>query len=456
MKAKEPTVLQGQAYYDLRPDDYMLGFKVDTAHIVPGEIDIERFNEALARTLQVYPVHAGRIIRPRDPKEPWRVSLANHGVPVAVIDSDAETEVPTNTIVQNPWTLTQGVNIVKYLDYDSDEPLLKATVIRFTKTGSTSVGLSSSHLIGDGFVVYSFLRLLSQNYQGLEPLDPPPSYAQPPRYPFNQADYGEIPAPDFAHFYSLRGVPPHLEPGRTKPVRVDFRLTAAQVAELQRGVLAQCPDGALPVLSRQDVLIALIAYCTSKADPASPPVQHISNICMTRGIPYRPKNSIGNALLWAMTDAADDFEKETLFSIALRVRKALIRARDPAYAAAYDASHETKAIEAINNELAQDFIQRPGYMVVNSTWRFDWTSPHFGFPDQVRFYHTLLDEPRFVKMFRPNPTRQPDGTWGVRPKDDVEITFYIYKEFRAMFMELFTAQTKALGMSGNVEWVDVA
>ena len=85
--------------------------------------------------------------------------------------------------------------------------------------------------------------------------------------------------------------------------------------------------------------------------------------------------------------------------------------------------------------------------------RFDWTSAHFGFPGQTRFYHTILDEPRFVKMFQPNPTRLPNGTWQVRPKDDVEIVFYIHKEFRGTFMDLFAAQARHLGMSGEVEWV---
>lgn len=174
--------------------------------------------------------------------------------------------------------------------------------------------------------------------------------------------------------------------------------------------------------------------------------------------------------MWAVTEAAEDIEKETVFSIALRIRKALVQCRDPEYAAAYDAAHEPLAIDAINSEMAQDFIQRPGYMAVNSTWRcafstvicrpcltlerrFDWTSAHFGFPDQTRFCHTVLNEPQYLKMFRPNPTRLPDGTWEVRSKDDVEMIFYLHKELRGTFVDLFTAQARNLGMPGDVEWV---
>ena len=92
---------------------------------------------------------------------------------------------------------------------------------------------------------------------------------------------------------------------------------------------------------------------------------------------------------------------------------------------------------------------------MNFWCRFDWTSAHFGFPGQARFYHTVdLDEPQVVKIFAPNPTRLPDGSWDARPKDDVEMTFFVYKEQKAAFMELFTEQARGLGLTGDIEWVD--
>lgn len=84
--------------------------------------------------------------------------LASDGVPVTVKDDDTDIEVPKNTIIQSPWTLTEGVKIVNYLDHESDEPLLKVTITRFTKTGSTAVGLCSSHLIGTPITADNFMR----------------------------------------------------------------------------------------------------------------------------------------------------------------------------------------------------------------------------------------------------------------------------------------------------------
>lgn len=73
--------------------------------------------------------------------------------------------------------------------------------------------------------------------------------------------------------------------------------------------------------------------------------------------------------MMAMTDAADDYSKETPYTIASRIRKALNRIRDPDYAPGYIAAHAKKSADAANAELGQDFIPRPGYMTINSTWR---------------------------------------------------------------------------------------
>jgi hypothetical protein len=195
----------------------------------------------------------------------------------------------------------------------------------------------------------------------------------------------------------------------------------------------------------------------------------------SRGVAPRPANSAGNGLIWVVTDAAEEYEKETVHTIAKRVRRSLLKARDPSFAAAYGALNAEKALAAINAELAQDFIPRSGNMVVNSSWRYcllfrchrnfltepllspryDWTSAHFGYPGQTRFFHTLLDEPRYVKIFQPNPTRMPDGTWETHP-GDAEVTFYLHREVWAAFLEIFKTEARALGVSGEIEILDTA
>jgi hypothetical protein len=89
VKAKEPTILDGQSHRILAGTDLLIGFKVslcgafctcinpscqvDTAYIVPGQIELDRFNDALARTLSVHPVYAGHLERPKGTNQPWKV-----------------------------------------------------------------------------------------------------------------------------------------------------------------------------------------------------------------------------------------------------------------------------------------------------------------------------------------------------------------------------------------------
>ena len=47
--------------------------QVGTAHVIPDDIDLVRFNNALARTLSVYPLCAGRLVRPDAIDQPWKV-----------------------------------------------------------------------------------------------------------------------------------------------------------------------------------------------------------------------------------------------------------------------------------------------------------------------------------------------------------------------------------------------
>ena len=58
--------------------------------------------------------------------------------------------------------------------------------------------------------------------------------------------------------------------------------------------------------------------------------------------------------------------------------------------------------------------------------RFDWTSAHFGYSSKTRFFHTILEEPRWVKIVQPNPTLASDGSWA-QHSGSAEVTLYILK-----------------------------
>lgn len=82
--------------------------------------------------------------------------------------------------------------------------------------------------------------------------------------------------------------------------------------------------------------------------------------------------------------------------------------------------------------------------------RLDWTSPHFGYPGKTQFYHTILPEPRFLKIFQPNPVRLSDGTWKTFA-GDAEVTLSVLKDKRFAFEKAILDELEALGVEEKHE-----
>jgi hypothetical protein len=132
-------------------------------------------------------------------------------------------------------------------------------------------------MIGDGFTFLAFMKHLSQTYQHLDASHDTVAY-NPVVYKHDQSKYSvdDIPLPRFNKPHQIGTVPEHLDPTKHDPaVRVDFRLTAAQLADFRQGVLGEHVQGhpTPPKLSLQDCLVATVSVCVSRADSASPPVR---------------------------------------------------------------------------------------------------------------------------------------------------------------------------------------
>ena len=100
IKPREPTVLSHKAYQELSPTNLLLGAvvgtllpndmpqtltpgpvqQVPTVHVIPGILDIERFNVALSEALSRFPLPAGRLVRPDTPGAPWKVRSSLHSL----------------------------------------------------------------------------------------------------------------------------------------------------------------------------------------------------------------------------------------------------------------------------------------------------------------------------------------------------------------------------------------
>jgi len=78
-----------------------------------------------------------------------QIRLTNSGVPVSLTDSDAAEIVTTDLAAQTPLRLAEHLNVTRIVktEGESDEPLFRLTITRFTRLNSTSIGACNSHVL---------------------------------------------------------------------------------------------------------------------------------------------------------------------------------------------------------------------------------------------------------------------------------------------------------------------
>jgi len=132
---------------------------------------------------------------------------------------------------------------------------------------------------GVGFLL--FFRQLSQLYQGLGPIDPPPHH-EPEAIRF--AEPLKVPSPPYDRF-DLSAQLPRERPEWRAPESVAFRLTDAQLTEIRDFVTKGIKH---PKVTRVDTVVGLLARCLSEVEPESKPIDTISYLINVRPFPPSP------------------------------------------------------------------------------------------------------------------------------------------------------------------------
>ena len=215
---------------------------------------------------------------------------------MSLTDSDADEIFPTDLTAQLPHLYAESLNVTGIVNTrgQSDEPLFRVTINRFTKLNSTSIGVCYSHMLcgfylelptshphvdkissvdTPGFLM--LFRHLSQLYQGLGPVGPPPYY-EPKAIEFPEPS--KPPSPRY-HHYDLSATPPWEQPERKAMEFVAFRLTTLQLAEIRNYVTKGIGSSRI---TRVDLVLALLARCLSEVEPESKPIDNISYVVDVR------------------------------------------------------------------------------------------------------------------------------------------------------------------------------
>ena len=224
---------------------------------------------------------------------------------MSLIDSDANEIFPTDVSAQPLERYVEPLNVAGIVNTEgeSDEPLLRISIVRFTKLNATLIGIRNSHILCtfsiflvpadvltevplvDGPGGLFFVRQLSQLYQGLGPIDPPPYY-EPKAIEFPEPS--KPPSPTY-RLYDLSAPPPWEQPERKAMELVAFRLTAAQLAELRNYVKKGTEQ---PGITRVDVVVGLLAQCLSEVEPESEPIDTVSYVTDVRSFTTSPETQL--------------------------------------------------------------------------------------------------------------------------------------------------------------------
>ena len=162
---------------------------------------------------------------------------------------------------------------------------------------------------GSGFLL--FFRQLSQLYQGLGPVDPPPSY------PPNAIKFAEPlrPPSQVYRCYDPSAPPPWERPERKAMEFVAFRLTAAQLTEIHKSVTKGMKHLRI---ARADMVVGLLARCLSEVEPESKPIDTISYVINVRAFVAPPAHDLTNSVIASRDGYTPDQHDGQCYRLALR------------------------------------------------------------------------------------------------------------------------------------------
>ncbi|RPD64451.1 hypothetical protein L226DRAFT_506158 [Lentinus tigrinus ALCF2SS1-7] len=425
-----PSVLAGRDSYVLNSNDLLINFTLDIAYVIPSRLNISDLRASLARTLTLFPLFCGRLVRGPE----WAISID----PLRPISLTVKHELEpgwdpstSNAVVRpRPGPLIDKVNPLALLSGDAPD-LLKATIAQTDNV--TLIGISCSHIVADLFIVLKFLRAWSEHFTN------PLGFAAEPEPVYLDATSITLSAPsDPVRLEYIRSkLPPllfHTFPLDDIPVsifspfpirRIDLRFTSAQVSALHAALLrfqseaasgGNSEVGKEVQLTRQDALSALVVSALNAAYDI--PIKQISNVVNCRGVnpAVLPKDAIGNGLLYAVSDAVSLNEEDPanilVLTYARAIRRSLEEVRHPDYVQDFLALAGAEWLTAAKTNQGHCILETPGHIILNSSYRHDWASAHFGFPGKASWQHPdTVPTDNYVMFFPSNPVRMPDSEW---------------------------------------------
>lgn len=416
--------------------DLWLAARIDNVFVYPGEIKIDRFKEALTRTLSLWPLVAGRTVLEND--ERYFIEMCDNPIPVTLhINNDLkEWPFDSNVIVEASDklypTFINKVQVTKCFKDSSHEPLVRFKLTHIVQSNEWILGISWYHPLGDAATFLHFLNTLSRYYQQMEPTKPLPIFERR-LWRKDEADSSSLPVPKrFLNSQCLDEIMKTVTDHQLNYDQVNIHFSGEHLATLR--MLAGGDN-----ITTQDALTAYITltlntYCYNNNDERR--ILHTITIVNFRGVSdlIAPNGQSSNALLMLLSDNFND--EYSLSNIAKTIRQGIIKLRDSKVLEPGIATIDGIMRENARNNKLPSLQLMPNEIFLNSNFRYDWArAVDFGYTDKCRLY-TAWTGALYIRVFRLNPKK--DGNkWLPRDCDGAEVSFGIEKALKEKFINAY-------------------
>ncbi|OAA40928.1 Chloramphenicol acetyltransferase-like domain protein [Metarhizium rileyi] len=391
---------------------------------VPRPFDVDRLRSALARTLQLFPLHCGVVARDGDS---WSIKLVNEPVHLTVGSTDEPGPFADS------WDGKLHADYYEELDCEaicggSGTPLFLARVTTWARTGQTALFCCAWHGLGDALASMHLAKTWSAIYQNKAPPDPPtfskfllpePQMQTISSYGFERERLSYLSVDVDPGFYDSRK-----RQMDDEALRLDIDLPGTFVDQLW-ALVKESPEMNGSIVGRADAfsgyLIAALQDCFEA------PVETLYQLVSLRGrtAVYNgkdvsfPYSTQGNAFILWPTPVTTPRSEQTPGTFAQN----LYRGRS-------ELSNKNRLGRAI--------------MLADYLWaRAEFKSPNrrsaglndadFGFPLQSGHIDWDATE-KFIQVWKANPLEQDDGSW-IRDPRGLHVLLRLKPEHAFGFLE---------------------
>ncbi len=407
--------------------------RIDNIFVYPSEIDINRFNDALSRTLSLWPLIAGR--SRLESNEHYMIELCDKSIPVTLINNNDLVRWPFNSNVvidfsKNPLSMYfDEVDVKKLFDNSQDEPLVRIKLTHIIQSNEWILAVSWAHELGDAASCLKFLNTLSRLYQHMEPLEPLPIFEQR-LWRQDEIDQSLLPT-----MKCFRDAKPFEVMWKKFMIdqeayeQVNLHFSGEQLAKLR--LLAGGNTVTIQDALTAYIILTLNTYCYKTPDERH--ILRTNTSVNFRGVSdsIASTGQIGNAIFLMLSENFED--SLSLSNIAQTIRRSIIKSRDSKFLERWLATADDAMRKMIQNNLLSDLGFVSNEILVNSNLRYDWANlVDFGYTDKCRFY-TGWSGSFYLRVFLLNPIYN-GQEWLPIDRNGAEVIFRIEKEFKEIFI----------------------